>query len=265
MKKLAFQFFIFIFGFFALWLLLGRVDWVDLFHIAKLSEENQKKVGEFVFNTYNIDKKQVENDSVKKLVANLKNKICIAGNIDTATIDTYVFVDKEINAFALPGGNIVVNTALIEYCDNPDMLAGVLAHEIGHIEKDHVSKKLIRNIGLSSLLMLAGGSQNAEIIKRILHTLTSTNFDRMDESEADEMAVYYMQRTSIDPSALASFFDKMGRKQTVPAEVLNWVSTHPAAEVRAAKIRKLAKQGQSYTPAIDAASWAYLQEAVTRP
>ncbi|RYD56225.1 MAG: M48 family metallopeptidase [Sphingobacteriales bacterium] len=260
MKKLTIQFVVFVAGFFALWLALSQVDWLTLFKVAKLSKAHQKELGTYVLNAYNFDKKQLSDSRSQKIIADLKNRICLANQVDIATIQTYIFHDAEVNAFAMPGGNVIVNTALISYCDNPDMLAGVLAHEIAHVQKEHVNKKLIRNIGMSSLLLLAGGSQNAGVIKRILQTLTTSSFDRDDEREADRVAVSYLQQTKIDPLPLAAFFAKMDKHAGAAPDLLDWVSTHPDAAERAASVRNAVGSTNVFRSSIDSASWTYLQQ-----
>src|SRR5690606_9435652 len=155
----------------------------------------------------------------------------------------------------LPGGHLVVNSELIAYCDNPEMLAGVMAHEIAHIELDHVSRKLAREIGLSTIVALSGGGNNAGLLKQVLYTLSSRGFDRKLEAEADEHAVLYMQNAKSDPRQLAMFLKKLSAISPDLPEALQWINTHPDTKERVADIFKRSGNVSQQQPLLDTANW----------
>src|SRR5690606_16362584 len=107
--------------------------------------------------------------------------------------------NSQINAFALPGNHIVFYTGLLEYAENAEEVAGVMAHEIGHLEKNHVMKKLVKEIGLEMLFAMIGGDAGFEILKQTGKTLSSSAFDRANETEADNYAVETLALADVDP------------------------------------------------------------------
>lgn len=245
------------------WIALSQINWTSVIKINELTKKNKEKLGEIILDTQRTTNKEVKGFPLSS-VNKIKNKICSANNIDTSTIKVYLFQSDEVNAYAIPGRSIIVNSSLITFCDNPDMLAGVLAHEIGHIESNHVSKKLAKEIGISSLLILAGGTDNMGTIKQVLKTLTSTSFDRDYEREADMKAVSYLQHAKIDPTQLAILFEKMADRYGDILKLTEWVNTHPAPEERADEIIKQAQYNNiQYTPSLSVQEWMTLRSEIT--
>jgi len=134
-----------------------------------------------------------------------------------------VFDSEMINAFTVPGGNILISTGLIGFCDTPEELAAVIAHEMGHVEERHVISRLIKELGIEIL-----SSGDPYVIGEISSLLTSTSFDRRQEEEADSFAAELLEATSIEPRTLASFFRKLEKE--MDNELLDqfaFISTHP--------------------------------------
>lgn len=262
MAKFFLQLLIFAAIFFMMWFGLSRIPWVDKFHIREFSKEKQEQLSELVLKLHKMEKKEVKNAEVLQYVNRIKETICHENYIDTSLIQVHVFEDEMINAFALPGGHIVVNTELINYCDNPDMLAGVMAHEIAHVELNHVSRKLTREIGVSTLLVLTGGAEHMGTIKEILYTLSARGFDRDMEREADDKAVLYMRKAKGDPQQLAYFLKKMSGQHSDLPEALQWISTHPAADERVESILNKTTVAPVQDSILNTADWTRLKGLV---
>jgi Zn-dependent protease with chaperone function len=145
----------------------------------------------------------------------------------------HVIEDESINAFALPGGIIVVHTGLIAATRTPEELAGVLAHEIQHVEQRHSLRGAIKELGLRGTWAVVTGDVGATLAGRAAIELTSRKFSRDDESEADEGAVELLVAQRIDPSAMADFFTTMSEQGD--AQVPEFFSTHPASAQRKRK------------------------------
>ena len=137
-----------------------------------------------------------------------------------------VIDNPQINAFTLPGGNIFVYSGLIEFSDHPEEVAAVLAHEIGHAEKRHVVKKLVKELGIAIVFSVISGG-NAPILNELSRTALSTVFDRSQEKEADDYSFSLMERSNIDPKSLATFFRRINDKIARPNEQLEILMTHP--------------------------------------
>lgn len=146
--------------------------------------------------------------------------------------------DKTINAFALPGGIVIVHSALIEKVDNADELAAVLAHEVQHIEQRHALKNMINSFGWATALMLVLGDVNAATAV-IIHQVGQMYFSRDIEDEADRLGFQALVRAKISPEGMVAFFQKL---QHIPgAEIPAWISSHPATSERIKTIQELIK------------------------
>jgi predicted Zn-dependent protease len=246
--------------FFALWYGLAQVQWTNVLHVKEQTTKRQKQLSKLILEMQRGERNEYTDDSLRIYMADIKNKICRSNNIDTATIQVYVFGDGQVNAFAIPGGNIVVYSALIRFCDNPDMLAGVMAHEIAHIQCNHISKKLAKEIGISTVFAIFG--DNLKILGGILRNLTSNHFNREQEAEADAIAVTYLQKAQIDPAQAAALFTKLNDKMGSMSGAMEWLSTHPDSKKRAEKIKAAANKNIDYQPVLDTNAWAYLKNQV---
>lgn len=134
-----------------------------------------------------------------------------------------VFDSEMINAFTLPGGNILISTGLIGFCDTPEELAAVMAHEMGHVEERHVLARLVKELGIE---ILTSGDQY--VIGEVTGLLTSSSFDRKQEEEADLFAAHLLENSGIEPRTLATLFRKL--EDETDNELMKQfeiISTHP--------------------------------------
>ncbi len=161
----------------------------------------------------------------------------------------------EVNAFAVPGGFIYVNRGLIERADNMSQVAGVLAHEIGHVTKRHTIEQMQKaqgaNVGLLGLCILVPATCNNQATSGIIQVGAGglfASFSRAAENEADAVGVEYLVRASIDPTGIPEMFRKLiVERRSRPAGVDAWFSTHPLEETRVAETDALIAK---YDPAI---------------
>jgi predicted Zn-dependent protease len=147
-----------------------------------------------------------------------------------------VVKDKDLNAFAIPGGYVYVNSGLIQAATD-DELAGVLAHEIGHIAARHSVKKLQAVMGYQLVASLALGLSGQGTLSQsldIVFNLVNLGYSRQDEFLADTLAVKYVRRAKLDPSGIVSFFEKLKEEaqRRGRAEPLVFFSSHPPIEER---------------------------------
>ena len=148
----------------------------------------------------------------------------------------HVAKDDAINAFAVPGGIIVVHTGLIEATRRPEELAGVLAHEVQHVEQRHSLEAMVKEWGLRGLWAVLSGDLSGGLIGQAAVELTSLSFSRGAEAEADDKGFDELIEAGIDPSGMADFFIVMSNQEgsvTPPP----FMSTHPASKDREAALR----------------------------
>ena len=161
----------------------------------------------------------------------------------------FVVKDQEINAFAAPGGYIAVNAGLMTITRDESELAGVVAHEIGHITQNHLqrafedSKKDAPLMALVLLGAIAAGasSHSGDAPMAVLAggqgliAQKSINFTRKDEVEADRVGIQTLARAGFDPNAMAGFFQRMQDAMSAGAggeDVPALLQTHPVTMMR---------------------------------
>jgi predicted Zn-dependent protease len=156
----------------------------------------------------------------------------------------YIVDSKEVNAFAVPGGFIYVNRGLIERTSLMDELAGVLAHEIGHVVLRHTVKQMEKmqgaNIGVTLACVLTSvcNSQVAQAGINIAGTAVFAKFSRADESQADAEAVKNTIAAGIDPHGVVTMFEKLiEERRNRPGAVEGFFATHPGEEDRIAAVQ----------------------------
>ena len=149
----------------------------------------------------------------------------------------FYIVDTEgVNAFALPGGHIYVNRGLIERTENVSELAGVLAHEIGHVAARHGAKTLQRQLrtrSMSGFLYKVLLDREPILDQEALDIggeMWSAAHSRHDEQEADRLAVGYLIDSGVDPHGMLSLFNGFVKEEAAMPQgvVKQWFSTHPA-------------------------------------
>jgi beta-barrel assembly-enhancing protease len=233
MKKIFLQISLLIILFFSVLGALNQVDWMRLFRVEKITKSTEKKLGDMFWNLYHSSKDEINNDSAHRIIDSLLTRICTSNKIERSTIKLHIVQSTEINAFALPDQHLVINTALIESCQNEMELCGVVAHEMAHMQLDHVMKKLIKEIGLSVLISITTGNAGAEKINEVIKLLTSSAYDRKLEKQADITAVDYLENSTINPAEFANFLARLGQKETTSSQYLSWINTHPDSKERA--------------------------------
>jgi Zn-dependent protease with chaperone function len=146
-------------------------------------------------------------------------------------------VDRaEINAFAAPGGVVVVHSGLIRAADSPDELAGVLAHEVAHAELRHGLRAMVQSLGFRALLSVALGDLSGGKLEAAVANLTELRFSRDAEREADADGLQRLVAARIDPRGMVRFFERLDQegKGAVPG----LLSTHPVSSERLETLRR---------------------------
>ncbi len=148
----------------------------------------------------------------------------------------YISESTDINAYALPGGVVVVNDGLIDAAANVGELAGVLAHEVQHVELRHGLRGVVKQAGLALVIMLTTGDASGTLAGEAGQRLLGLKFSRDAERQADQTGFDRLVSVGVDPSGIASFFDTLAREGG--AGRAEFLSTHPASEERAAALRE---------------------------
>ena len=165
----------------------------------------------------------------------------------------FLLVDTdEVNAFAAPGGLIMISRGMMRCCTSEDELVAVLAHEISHVDHQHGLKAIRKGRLTSALTTLGvaagkslGGQELAQVteafegsVTDITSTLMNNGYARTTEFEADKGAVAILKKLGYPPAALVAMLEQM-QKQLKPGG-RDFAKTHPSPEVRIAELKKLA-------------------------
>lgn len=260
MRNLFVQGLILIACFCGLFFGLSQIDYLKLFHIKEAANTTEEKLGDLFWEAIKKSETVVHNDSINESIDKLVTRLAEKNQIGRETIKVHVVEKDEINAFAMPNRHLVIFTGLIKAADNESELAGVISHEMAHIEKNHVMKKLVKEVGLSVLISITTGGRSPELIKETAKMLSSSAYDRDLESEADLTGADYMIKANLDPEQLADFLYKLSTEDYLP-EQFYWVSTHPESKARAEAIIEHVKGEKFETkPVLTKAEWDQLKK-----
>jgi beta-barrel assembly-enhancing protease len=166
-----------------------------------------------------------------------------------------VFDHPMVNAFAAPGGQLVILRGLIEQAEDPAEVAGVLAHEIGHVEARDPTRLAFRAVGSAGILsLLLGDATGGTLIAIAGDQMLSASYTREAEQAADAFAFRLLNDTGIGTAGLATFFESLdGKGINLPA----YLSTHPDTAGRAIAAREA--DGSAHDAVLSAADWTALQ------
>jgi Zn-dependent protease with chaperone function len=168
----------------------------------------------------------------------------------------------EANAIALPGGRVYVFQGLVAKANNPDELAGAIAHEMGHVAQRDGVRVLMQAAGLSFLFgMLIGDFSGGGVAVMAMRTVLQSSYSRETEAAADGYGAALLGRLGRDPRALGAILVRIAGTPGPMAKIL---LDHPEAQERAAAIEALAgpragSRDGTDTPLLDAAEWAALK------
>ncbi len=144
----------------------------------------------------------------------------------------------DVNAFATMGGQIWINRGLIEKSDTEEEIAGVLAHEIGHVAGRHISHQISRQLLIMGIVGLASAFIKDEDLKSIVQIsggaylfFSTLKFSRDNEREADYLAIQMLHDSGYSPLGMKLFFQKLLEIKKKGIE-LPFLSTHPTTEER---------------------------------
>ena len=203
----------------------------------------------------------VKDPEVTSLVTRIGREIISAQRRDPTTYHFFVVKEASPNAFAIPGGYIFVFDSLMSKFRSTDELAGVLAHEIAHVERNHFFKdeKKILAVDLATIaaILLSRGDPAAIIMAQAANIDFQLQYSRSNESEADTYAILYLREAGYNPRGLLASFQTLafyGQFNTPEDPV--YFSTHPGLDDRRSDL-ELMMRDQDTDPSQDAsADWA---------
>lgn len=171
----------------------------------------------------------------------------------------YVTADPTVNAYALPGGAIILPAGFLLFAERPEEVAGVLAHEVAHIAERHSMQRAMTGISLQLVLTLLLNDMSAVAQYFVAQgaSLLTLAHSREHEREADRLGHDYLVGAGIDPSGLADFFRRLATRQgenavELPRRLENMLRTHPVTQERIETLAALSREqpGAAGRPAV---------------
>lgn len=175
----------------------------------------------------------------------------------------HIVDDETVNAFAAPGGQIVIYTGLLRKAERPEQLAGVVAHELAHVTRRHGVRAIVHSLGLRILLgvVFSGTDVPSQLVDRGSQLL-QLKHSRSQELDADEVGWQYLVSSGIDPRGMEEFFALVSEHDSIE-RALTLISTHPAPQSRIDELRRRREElgGREFQP-LDEDLWRRLRERV---
>ena len=185
----------------------------------------------------------------------------VLGPLDVLyTLNVQVVDNPLINAFALPGGQVILFRGLLEAAQSADEVAGVLAHELGHVINRDPMRLTLRAAGSAGLLsLMLGDATGGLIVAGAADQVMNASHTRKAEAQADAFALKLLEEAAISPLAFASFFETLKEDSPAMTGALEWLSSHPSLSLRAQNARDNVQQSKVYRPVLNAQAWRDLQ------
>ncbi len=208
-----------------------------------MSHEEEARLGRQVLQMLRKEAQFVEDPEVTGYVAEVGRRLIAHIGPHYFPFKFYIIKDESLNAFAVPGGYIFVNTGLLEEIDREDELAGVLAHELAHVQARHLAKRIekLTRLNLASAAvtivgLLLGRGEMGQAIAVTSGALAATkalSYSRADEEEADRLGFQYLTAAGYDPRGFIEVFNKIVRHRWLLSEnVPSYLLTHPGTAER---------------------------------
>lgn len=182
----------------------------------------------------------------------------VRGAADVAPSSPPVVVPSPVaNAFALPGGKVVIFSGLLAAADSPDEIAGVLGHEFGHLKHRDGMRNLVHSGGLSFLVgMLFGDLTGGSTLVVASRSVVSASYSREVEDDADAYSIATMQRLGRSPRALGNLLTRITLKHG--GDAVSWLANHPLTKDRLDHMRAAASSMDG-PPLLSPEQWTALK------
>jgi beta-barrel assembly-enhancing protease len=205
---------------------------------GRVSLETEVGIGERALAQLELEHELTQEGVAAKTIADIGGRLTKGSRYEYRW---YVSDDEEVNAYALPGGIVVINKGMIEEAGNAEELAGVLAHEVQHVEHRHTLQQMIGSAGWAAVLAVVLGDVSA-ITAIIVHQLGNLRNSRKLEAEADTGGMKALANAGIPLDGMAQLFRRLQKEQEKRGgEGPALLSSHPATEERIADLEQLAR------------------------
>lgn len=214
-----------------------------------LPESNEIKMGLKAFDDVMAEEQRSSNDEMRMLVERVGNRIAEVANRPDYEWEFQLIQSAEMNAFCLPGGKVAVYEGILPVCQTEAGLAVVMSHEIAHALARHGGERISQEAAVTGI----GKIVDYATLNRTQLTRDRVNkafgvaskygftlpYSRKHELEADHMGILLMAQAGYDPREAPRFWQRFGSMQATQERPIEFLSTHPADERRAAELSEL--------------------------
>ncbi|MGH8496271.1 MAG: beta-barrel assembly-enhancing protease [Gammaproteobacteria bacterium] len=220
---------------------------------AALGRDDEERLGRQIMRMLREANQIVDDPEITEYVQTVGDRLVGQAQKSNYEFTFFVVDDPHINAFALPGGYIGVNSGLVLASETESELAGVLAHEIAHVTQRHIARRveassktgLVSTAALLALILIGAATdagadalQGAIAVTQGAALQQQINFTRSNESEADRVGIGILAAAGFDPQGMPAFFETMSRRQGLAtSQIPEFILTHPAPPDRIAESR----------------------------
>jgi len=221
---------------------------------AYLSPQKADRIGRQMYQQFRDKGEILQNPELEEYVKSVGYRLLSASGLDAQHFTFFIVNDPQINAFAMPGGYIGVNTGLITATRSESELAAVLAHECGHVLQHHIARSLERashmNLPMTAAVIAAIllGAHSPDAGEAALagamggSAQMQLKFSRSNEREADRVGMELLERSGFDPRAMPAFFERLQKATRYDGSVPEFLQTHPVTVERIADAENRADQ-----------------------
>ncbi|MBA3563468.1 MAG: M48 family metallopeptidase [Gammaproteobacteria bacterium] len=231
---------------------------------AALSRDHEEQIGREIMRMLRDAGQILDDPEITEYVQTVGDRLVGQSQETDYEFRFFVVDDPHINAFALPGGYIGVNSGLVLASETESELAGVIAHEIAHVTQKHIARRveagsragLVSTAALLAAILVGAATgaspdalQGAIAITQGTALQQQINFTRSNESEADRVGIGILASAGFDPHGMPAFFETMSRRQGLAMSgIPEFILTHPAPPDRIAESRARAAKYPDVEP-----------------
>ena len=229
--------------------------------VNRIPVEWEQKLGESAYRDFLSGQDAMKEGLAVTAVKEMTQRLASQVPNNPYRFEVTVVKSEVVNAFALPGGYIVVFTGLMKKADSPDEVAGVLAHELNHVLRRHGLERIIKQLGFVAVVSIVLGNPPGlgGVMKQLGIELMTLKFGRAQETEADVTGLQLLYRAKINPDGMITFFQRLAEKDEGRVE---WLSTHPMSSARADRLKAQLAEMPKQNAEPFSFEWSKVREAL---
>lgn len=235
------------------------VEWA----VARIPIEWEQKLGEAVYQDALAKETVLKEGPAVGAVLEMTQRLTEKIPHNPYKFQVSVVQSPVVNAFALPGGYVVVYTGLMKKAESGEEVAGVLSHELNHVLQRHGLERMVKMLGLAAVVSIVVGDQQGLIglAKELGLNLVTLKFGREQETEADVTGIRLLSDARIAPDGMIGFFERLSEKDKARVELF---STHPMSAARAERLKAELAALPKRSPEPFTFDWKTVQESLAK-